>query len=191
MTHHRRTAATTALLACTALLTACGGDGAGSTPEGWGTLRTSHVSVAFPRDAGFAQRPPTSFGRHVDAGARRVEDGVRTGAITVLSGYATNIQDPADAASWIAAGVELGGKRGESRDITVHGPEEVSVMRRIDFTTESTGRNHAPEAGTPVEGVILGGVDSQGEGFAVRIDTVEDSLPAADLRRIIDSVTVD
>jgi hypothetical protein len=183
--------AVAAALLAPALLAGCGDDtGQGTVPKGWGKLETEYVSVAFPRDEGFEKQRQGQLGKHVDAGARRVEDGVRTGAVTVLSGYATNIQDPAGAASWIAAGVELGGERKKTEDVEVSGPEGSRTMRRIDFETESTGDDKSPQEGTKIEGVILGGLDSQDEGFAIRIDAVKGSLSNGDLEKIIDSVTV-
>ncbi|GAP49795.1 hypothetical protein [Streptomyces azureus] len=55
-------------------------------------------------------------------------------------------------------------------------------------TFKATGEDGGPPKGTPVEGVILAGLDSTDSAFAVRVDARQGSLWDGGLDRIIDSV---
>ncbi|EPJ35219.1 hypothetical protein STAFG_7781 [Streptomyces afghaniensis 772] len=73
------------------------------------------------------------------------------------------------------------------KDVELAGADEA---KRIDFTFEATGEDGGPAKGTPVEGVILAGLDSTDSAFAIRVDAQKGSLSDGDLDRIIDSVEV-
>ncbi|GAA2446539.1 hypothetical protein [Streptomyces glaucus] len=85
------------------------------------------------------------------------------------------------------AGIQLGADVRGQQAVELAGADEA---RRIDFASTATGEDAGPPRGTPVEGVILTGLDSAGTAFAIRVDAARGELPDADLGRIVDSVEV-
>ncbi|MGW1880852.1 hypothetical protein [Streptomyces sp. NPDC001970] len=170
------------LVAATALLatTACGSDStAGTTPEGWGTLKTPSVTVAHP--PAFKEQGDAERNKFNAAAATLIEGGKTVGIITVQLGF-TNADSAEEAAIGAEAGVALGSTLKGQEEIQVAGPNGTQEARRIDF--EFT------EKGDRVKGVIVTGLDAEKKAYAVRIDAVKGRLDDGDLKRIIDSVTV-
>ncbi|MFB8246625.1 hypothetical protein ACFC5X_16470 [Streptomyces sp. NPDC055952] len=182
-----RRACLAAVLLTTALaLTGCGDadPGAGSVPGGWGTLRTDAVDVSYPK--GWQEQSAAERGRHNVAAAVRTEGGRKVAVVTVQLGF-TEAASAEQAAIAAEAGIQLGAKVRGQEDADLAGTDDA---KRIDFSFTATGEDGGPAKGTPVEGVILTGLDSSGTAFAVRIDARRGSLPSGDLDRIVDSVEV-
>ncbi|MFF7866962.1 hypothetical protein ACFZCT_10935 [Streptomyces qaidamensis] len=182
----RRACLAAALLTTALALTGCGGtdSGAGSVPEGWGTLKTKGVDVSYPK--GYAEQSAAERGKHNAAAAVRTEGGRKVSVITVQLAF-TEANSAEQAAIAAEAGIQLGAKVEGQQDVELAGADGA---KRIDFSFKATGEDGGPAAGTPVEGVILAGLDSADTAFAIRIDAQRGSLPDADLDRIIDSVEV-
>ncbi|MEV7421045.1 hypothetical protein [Streptomyces sp. NPDC091212] len=183
-----------AAAACTALVTltaGCGADtgtagtgggtGAGGTlPEGWGTLRTSALTVAHP--PGFTPQSATERSKYNAAAATLSEGGEDVGMITVQLDF-TDADSAEEAAIGAEAGIALGSTLGKQSEIEVAGPGgEKEEARRVDF--EFTRK------GSRVKGVIVAGIDTAKKAYAVRIDAVKGKLGDGDLRRILDSLTL-
>ncbi|MFD7403814.1 hypothetical protein ACFV7R_14325 [Streptomyces sp. NPDC059866] len=180
----RRTLATAGLLTAALLaLTACGnGDSdAASVPDGWGTLKTKGVSVSYPPS--YEKQRPTE---HNAAVAVRTESGRTVSIVTVQLDF-TQANSAEQAAIGAEAGIQMGADVRGQQDVKLTGTDDA---KRIDFTFKSTGEDSDPPKGTPIEGVILTGLDSTDTTFAIRIDAAEGKLSDADLDRIIDSVEV-
>ncbi|MEV5355148.1 hypothetical protein [Streptomyces sp. NPDC052693] len=182
----RRARLAAALLTTAVALTGCGssGSGAAEVPDGWGTLRTKGVDVSYPK--GYAQQSAAERGKHNAAAAVRTEGGRKVSVITVQLGF-TEAASAEQAAIAAEAGIQLGAKVRGQKDVELAGADEA---KRIDFSFAATGEDGGPAKGTPVEGVILTGLDSSDTAFAIRVDAARGTLPEADLDRIIDSVEV-
>ncbi|MFJ8197607.1 hypothetical protein [Streptomyces sp. NPDC096152] len=188
----RRThgAVLTGLLTAAALaLSACGKDGSGtaSVPDGWGTLDTKGVSVSYPKGPqGFTEQSAAGRSRYNAAAAVRKRDGRTVSVITVQLGF-TKADSAEQAAIAAEAGIEMGARVTGEKDVKPAGGDGA---KRVDFTFEATGEDGGPPKGTPVAGVIVTGLDSHGRTYAVRVDAARGALPAADLKKIVDSVEV-
>ncbi|MFI6205842.1 hypothetical protein ACIBAI_05505 [Streptomyces sp. NPDC051041] len=158
--------------------------GSAAVPDGWGTLETKGVSVSYPQ--GFEEQGAAGRGPHNAAAAVRMEDGRRVSVITVQLDF-TRADSAEQAAIAAEAGIQLGADVRGQKDVELAGADEA---RRIDFAFTATGEDAGPPRGTPVEGVILTGLDSAGTTFAIRVDAARGELPDADLERIVDSVQV-
>ncbi|WP_369197087.1 hypothetical protein [Streptomyces djakartensis] len=182
----RRACLAAALLTTALALTGCGDPdpGAGSVPEGWGTLRTKGVDVSYPK--GWQEQSAAERGGHNAAAAVRTEGGRKVAVVTVQLGF-TEAGSAEQAAIAAEAGIQMGAKVQGQKDVDLAGTDDA---KRIDFSFAATGEDGGPAKGTPVEGVILTGLDSSGTTFAVRIDARQGSLPDGDADRIIDSVEV-
>ncbi|HET9379257.1 MAG TPA: hypothetical protein VFP69_00290 [Streptomyces sp.] len=191
----RRTHVATGLLSalalvCCAALANCGGSPSGSgsgssaVPGGWGTLSTKGVSVSYPE--GFEEWGAARRGRHNAAAAGRTEGGRTVSLITVQLGF-TRADSAERAAIAAEAGIQMGADVGDRRDVELSGTREA---KRIGFRFRATGEDGGPPKGTPVEGVILTGLDSTGTVFAVRVDAAGGELSDGDLDRIVASVEV-
>ncbi|MEU6681557.1 hypothetical protein [Streptomyces sp. NPDC046832] len=182
----RRAGLAAALLTTAVALTGCGSSdsGAGSVPEGWGTLKTKGVDVSYPQ--GYEEQSAAERGKHNAAAAVRTENGKKVSVLTVQLGF-TEANSAEQAAIAAEAGIQMGADVKGRQDVELAGTDEA---RRIDFSFKATGEDGGPAAGTPVEGVILAGLDSRDTAFAIRIDARQGSLPDGDLDRIIDSVEV-
>jgi hypothetical protein len=182
----RRTYVAAGLLTLALALAGCGGgdSSSGSVPGGWGTLKTKGVDVSYPK--GYEERGAGERGRHNAAAATRSEGGKTVSVITVQLDF-TQAGSAEQAAIAAEAGIQMGADVKGQKDVKLAGTDEA---KRVDFSFKSTGEDGGPPKGTPVEGVILTGLDSSGKTFAVRIDAQRGSLPDADLDRIIDSVEV-
>ncbi|MCT7351177.1 hypothetical protein N4P33_03200 [Streptomyces sp. 15-116A] len=179
----RRTCVAAGLLAL--VVTGCGsGSSSGAVPEGWGTLTTKGVSVAYPE--GFEEQGAGERSKHNAAAAELREGGRRIALITVQLGF-TEANSAEQAAIAAEAGIQMGAKVEGTEDVELTGTDDA---RRIDFTFEATGEGGGPAKGAEVEGVILTGLDSSQETFAVRIDAQEGKVSGADLERIVESVEV-
>lgn len=175
-------------LVCCAWLTGCGdsppGSGSAAVPEGWGTLGTKGVSVAYP--AGFWEWGAARRGPHNAAAAGRTEGGRTVAVITVQLGF-TRADSPERAAIAAEAGIQMGADVEGVRDVELSGTDGA---KRIDFRFRATGGDGGPRKGTPVQGVILTGLDSTDTPFAVRVDAARGALSGADLERLVASVEV-
>ncbi|MEG8276789.1 hypothetical protein [Streptomyces sp. AHA2] len=182
----RRACLAAALLTTALTLTGCGepDPGAGSVPEGWGTLRTKGVDVSYP--AGWREQSAAERGRHNAAAAVRTQGSRKVAVVTVQRGF-TEAGSAEQAAIAAEAGIQLGAEVRGQEDVDLAGTDDA---KRIDFSFAATGEDGGPAEGTPVDGVILTGLDSSGTTFAVRIDASRGSLPDGDLDRIVDSVEV-
>ncbi|MEV6960137.1 hypothetical protein AB0M97_13220 [Streptomyces sp. NPDC051207] len=175
-------------LACCVCLAGCGsspsGSGSGSVPDGWGTLETKGVSVSYPK--GYEEWGAARRGKHNAAAAGRTEGGRTVSVITVQLGF-TRADSAERAAVAAEAGIQMGADVEGQTDVELAGTDEA---KRIDFSFEATGEDGGPPKGTPVEGVILTGLDSTDTAFAVRVDAAGGELSEADLARIVESVEV-
>ncbi|MGF1343984.1 hypothetical protein ACQSMD_28370 [Streptomyces flavovirens] len=184
----RPLAAACVLLAVGLIAAGCADDeAAGQAPEGWGELTTASVSVAHPPS--FRARSDAERDRHNAAEARLTEDGRTVGTLTVQLDF-TDADSAEQAAIGAEAGVALGSRLTKQSDVRVEGPEDVRDAKRVDFEFTSGGEGDNPPKGTRVSGVIITGLDTHRKTYAVRIDAAEGALPAADLDRIVESVTV-
>ncbi|MGC2999409.1 hypothetical protein ACPF8X_13855 [Streptomyces sp. G35A] len=187
MTIRRHPYLAAGLLTAAALaLTGCGGGDSGSAavPDGWGTLDTKGVSVSYPE--GYREQGAGDRARFNAAAAERTEGGRTVSLITVQLGF-TEAGTAEQAAIAAEAGIQMGADVKGQKEVELSGTDEA---RRIDFTFEATGEDGGPAKGTPVDGVILTGLDSSDRTFAVRVDTQRGKLSDADLRRIVESVEV-
>ncbi|MFJ2670522.1 hypothetical protein [Streptomyces sp. NPDC087525] len=173
-------AAATACAAVVALVAGCGTDTtAGVVPEGWGTLKTSAVTVAHP--PAFTPQSAGERSTYNAAAATLTKDGKDVGMITVQLDF-TNADSVDEAAIGAEAGIALGSTLGKQRKVEVAGPEGRTEARRIDF--EFT------EKGSRIKGVIVAGLDSAKKSYAVRVDAAKGRLGDGDLTKIIDSITL-
>ncbi|MFI8190952.1 hypothetical protein ACIF8T_19420 [Streptomyces sp. NPDC085946] len=183
----RRTYAAAGLLAAAVLVLAgCGEGGSDSAavPDGWGTLETEGVSVSYPKR--YEEQSAAERSKYNAAAAVRTEGGRTVSTLTVQLGF-TEADSAERAAIAAEAGIQMGADVKGTEDVELAGTDEA---RRIDFAFEATGEDGGPPKGTPVEGVILTGLDSTGSAFAVRIDAQRGVLPDGDLEKIVDSVEV-
>ncbi|OKJ19986.1 hypothetical protein AMK21_16825 [Streptomyces sp. CB00316] len=191
--HAGRRAATAALgLSLLLALSGCGDDteGEASIPEGWSTLDTDSLSVGYPKGQGYAEQPAAERSRSNAAVALRVEDGIRTGMVSVQLNFATGVSDAAEAAAAAGAGIGLGSTRKATEDVRLAGPSSALDARRIDYDFTADGQNDTPNRGTPMTGVLVAGVDSGGVPFVVRLTAVKGAVDGGDLDAFVGSVTV-
>ncbi|MFE9772683.1 hypothetical protein ACFYOV_13565 [Streptomyces sp. NPDC005931] len=99
----------------------------------------------------------------------------------------TEARSAEQAAIAAEAGIQVGADVGGQREVELSGTDDA---RRMDFTFEATGEGDGPPEGARVEGVVLTGLDSSEQTFAVRIDAQRGKLSDADLQRIVASVEV-
>ncbi|WP_112469214.1 hypothetical protein [Streptomyces triticisoli] len=180
---------TAGLLAAVVALAGCGkrSTHTASVPEGWGTLKTRGVSVSYPQGpGGYVEQSPAERSKYNAAAAVREESGRTVSMITVQLDF-TQARSVEQAAIAAEAGIRMGAKVQGEKDVKL---ADTDHAKRIDFTFTSTGEDGNPPKGTPVKGVILAGLDSNGQAFAVRIDAARGALPSTDLKKIIDSVQV-
>ncbi|MGW5067627.1 hypothetical protein ACWEQJ_16155 [Streptomyces cyaneofuscatus] len=188
-----RRAATAALgLSLLLALTGCGDDtdGKASVPEGWSTLDTDSLSVGYPKDQGYAEQPAAERSRSNAAVALKVENGIRTGMVSVQLNFATGVSDAAEAAAAAGAGIGLGATRKATEDVRLAGPSPARDARRIDYDFTADGKEDTPTRGTPMTGVLVAGVDSGGVPFVVRLNAVRDAVDGEDLDAFVGSITV-
>ncbi len=188
-----RRAATAALgLSLLLALTGCGDDtdGKASVPEGWSTLDTDSLSVGYPKDQGYAEQPTAERSRNNAAVALKVENGIRTGMVSVQLNFATGVSDAAEAAAAAGAGIGLGSTRKATEDVRLAGPSPARDARRIDYDFTADGKEDTPNRGTPMTGVLVAGVDSGGVPFVVRLNAVRGAVDGEDLDAFVGSITV-
>ncbi|MYZ36003.1 hypothetical protein GT002_13065 [Streptomyces sp. SID4917] len=163
------------------LLTAgCGtGTGAGAVPDGWRTLTTPAVTVAYP--PAFTRQTDAERSKYNAAAAALAEGGESVAIITVQLGF-TNADSAEEAAIGAEAGIALGSTLGKQEQITVAGPDGGEEARRVNFAFT--------EKGTQYQGVIVAGLDSAQKSYAVRIDAAGGKLAEGELKQIIESITV-
>lgn len=181
-------------LALTLPLTGCGsGSGTEETarvPEGWSTLHTDSLSVGYPKDQGYAEQPADERSRNNAAVALKVEDGIRTGMVSVQLDFATGVSDAAGAAAAAGAGIGLGTTRRSTEDVRLAGPSPAREARRIDYDFTADGKENTPNRGTPMTGVLVAGVDSAGVPFVVRLNAVKGAVGEGELDAFVGSITV-
>ncbi|MGW1207727.1 hypothetical protein [Streptomyces cyaneofuscatus] len=165
-------------------------DGKASVPEGWSTLDTDSLSVGYPKDQGYTEQPAAERSRSNAAVALKVEDGIRTGMVSVQLNFATGVSDAAEAAAAAGAGIGLGATRKATEDVRLAGPSPARDARRIDYDFTADGKDDTPTRGTPMTGVLVAGVDSGGVPFVVRLNAVRDAVDGEDLDAFVGSITV-
>ncbi|MDN0195443.1 hypothetical protein [Streptomyces sp. S.PNR 29] len=181
----RRACLAAALLTAVALAGCQDSDaGAAAVPDGWGTLKTKGVDVSYP--SGYREQSDGERSKYNAAAAERTENGKTVSVITVQLGF-TQADSAEQAAIAAEAGIQMGADVKGQKDVELAGTEEA---RRIDFTFESTGEDGGPPEGTPIEGVILTGLDSSDTTFAIRVDAARGELSDTDLEKIVKSVEV-
>ncbi|MFI8355619.1 hypothetical protein [Streptomyces cyaneofuscatus] len=191
-----RRAATAALgLSLLLSLAGCGdadsdADGKASVPEGWSTLNTDSLSVGYPKDQGYAEQSAAERSRSNAAVALKVENGIRTGMVSVQLNFATGVSDAAEAAAAAGAGIGLGATRKATEDVRLAGPSPARDARRIDYDFTADGKDDTPTRGTPMTGVLVAGVDSGGVPFVVRLNAARDAVDGEDLDAFVGSITV-
>lgn len=161
--HAGRRAATAALgLSLLLTLAGCGSgtESKASVPEGWSTLDTDSLSVGYPKDKGYAEQPAAERSRNNAAVALKVENGIRTGMVSVQLDFATGVSDAGEAAAAAGAGIGLGSTRRATEDVRLAGPSSARDARRIDYDFTADGKEDTPNTGTPMTGVLVAGVDS-------------------------------
>lgn len=192
--HHTNRRAAAAVLGLSLLLAPAGcgddADGKASVPEGWSTLVTDSLSVGYPKDQGYAEQPAAERSRNNAAVALKVEDGIRTGMVSVQLDFATGVSDAAEAAAAAGAGIGLGSTRKATQDVRLAGPAKARDARRIDYDFTADGKEDTPNRGTPMTGVLVAGVDSGGVPFVVRLNAVKDAVDGEDLEAFVGSITV-
>lgn len=181
------------------LVAGCGADaGSGEVPEGWGTLKTPAVTVAHP--AAFQAQGTGERSKYNAAAATLSDESGTIGMITVQLDF-TDADSVEEAAIGAEAGIALGSTLGKQEEIQVAGPDGDEEARRVNFqfTQKDSGAGAGggtpggaldPKAGTRVDGVIIAGLDADDKTYAVRIDAVKGKLSKGDLKKIIDSITV-
>ncbi|WP_406251843.1 hypothetical protein [Streptomyces cyaneofuscatus] len=188
----RRATAAALGLSLLLALAGCGDDdeGKASVPEGWSTLDTDSLSVGYPKDQGYAEQPAAERSRSNAAVALKVEDGIRTGMVSVQLNFATGVSDAAEAAAAAGAGIGLGSTRKATKDVRLAGPSPARDARRIDYDFTADGKDDTPNRGTPMTGVLVAGVDSGGVPFVVRLNAVKGAVEGEDLDAFVGSITV-
>lgn len=191
--HAGRRAATAALgLSLLLTLAGCGSgtDGKAPVPEGWSTLDTDSLSVGYPKDKGYAEQPAAERSRNNAAVALKVENGIRTGMVSVQLDFATGVGDAGEAAAAAGAGIGLGSTRRATEDVRLAGPAKSREARRIDYDFTADGKEDTPNTGTPMTGVLVAGVDSGGVPFVVRLNAVKGEVSGEELDAFVGSITV-
>lgn len=189
--HAGRRAATAALgLSLLLTLAGCGTDGKAPVPEGWSTLDTDSLSVGYPKDKGYAEQPTAERSRNNAAVALKVENGIRTGMVSVQLDFATGVSDAGEAAAAAGAGIGLGSTRRATEDVRLAGPAKSREARRIDYDFTADGKEDTPNTGTPMTGVLVAGVDSGGVPFVVRLNAVKGEVSGEELDAFVGSITV-
>ncbi|MGW2860285.1 hypothetical protein [Streptomyces sp. NPDC001205] len=170
-----------------AFLAGCGSDkvgGSASVPQGWHTLKTPTVSVSYPE--GYTEQGPANRSKYNAAAAVRTENGTTVSTLTVQIGF-TNADSAEEAAIGAEAGIQMGASLLNTTDVKVAGTD---AAKRVEFEFSSSGEDHLPAKGTRIHGVIVTGLDSKKQAFAVRVDAQKGKLDGADLEKIIKSVEV-
>ncbi|MEW2067353.1 hypothetical protein [Streptomyces sp. NPDC007346] len=173
-------------------LTGCGneGDAKASVPEGWSTLDTGSLSVGYPKTKGYAEQPAAERSSNNAAVALKVENGIRTGMVSVQLNFATGVSDANEAAAAAGAGIGLGSTRKATQNVRLTGPSKARDARRIDYDFTADGKENTPNKGTPMTGVLVAGVDSGGVPFVVRLNAVEGEVSGEELDAFVGSITV-
>ncbi|CAM5334445.1 hypothetical protein SBADM41S_06256 [Streptomyces badius] len=145
----------------------------------------------LPKSEGYAEQPAAERAKANAAVA--LEDGIRTGMVSVQLDFATGVRDAAGAAAAAGAGIGLNSTRKATEDVRLAGPEdapEAREARRIDYDFTADGQEDTPNRGTPMTGVLVAGVDSKGVPFVVRLNAVKDAVAPEDLDAFVGSITV-
>ncbi|MFE5511183.1 hypothetical protein ACFQ9J_11300 [Streptomyces sp. NPDC056529] len=170
------------------LLTACGSGGtAGTTPEGWGTLRTERLTVAHP--AAFEEVAPDRGNTHEVARATLTEGGVLVGAMSVEFDHGS-LNTVEMAAVGAEARIQLGATLAKTTEIRVAGPGGRAEARKITYAFTSRGRAGTPPSGARLEGVMVTGVDARSRPYLITVNSEEGTLSDRDVTAIVESVTL-
>ncbi|MCN9244470.1 hypothetical protein NGF19_27430 [Streptomyces sp. RY43-2] len=170
------------------LLTGCGGGGksAATTPEGWGTLNTERLSVAYPK--GFEKVAVDKRNHYEVARARLTEGGTMTAVLSVEFDYGTGMNTAKMAGVGAEARIQLGATPVKSTEIEVAGPDGPEEARKITYTFAAKGRPGEPAKGTRLDGLMLAGVDDQSRPYLITVNSKPGTLSSRDISDIIDSV---
>lgn len=139
---------------------------------------------------GYAEQPAAERSGSNAAVALKVEDGIRTGMVSVQLNFATGVSDAAEAAAAAGAGIGLGATRKSTKDVRLTGPSSARDARRIDYDFTAGGQEDTPKRGTPMTGVLVAGVDSGGVPFVVRLNAVKGAVEGEELDAFVGSIAV-
>ncbi|WP_411082121.1 hypothetical protein [Streptomyces sp. cmx-18-6] len=95
--------------------------------------------------------------------------------------FATGVSDAREAATAAGAGSGPGSTRRATKDVRLRDPEMARDARRIDYAFTADGKENTPNAGTPMTGALVAGVDSGGVPFVVRLNAVKGEVSGAEL----------
>ncbi|RSS34601.1 hypothetical protein [Streptomyces sp. WAC08241] len=170
------------------LLTACGSGGtAGTTPEGWGTLRTERLTVAHP--AAFEEVVPDKGNAHEVARATLTEGGVLAAAMSVEFDHGS-LHTVEMAAVGAEARIQLGATPAGTTEIRVAGPGGRAEARKITYAFTSRGGPGTPPGGTRLEGLMVTGVDARSRPYLITVNSRAGALSDRDVTEIVESVTL-
>ncbi|MFH0246158.1 hypothetical protein ACGRHY_27920 [Streptomyces sp. HK10] len=170
-----------------ALLTGCGGGGeAAQVPEGWGTLKTERLTVAYPQ--GFEETASRDGGPYEVARATLTEKGRMTASMTVEFDFGKGLNDADMAAGGAKARIQLGATPVKTTEIEVAGPGGREEARRIDYSFTFRGKEGGPPEGTEMDGVMLAGVDTEQRPYLITVNSVKGALSERDVADIAGSV---
>jgi hypothetical protein len=164
-----------------------GGNTADSTPEGWGTLDTERLSVAYPK--GFKEVAAEKVNEYEVARATLTEGGTLVAAMSVEFDYGSlNTVDMA--AIGAEARIQLGATPVKTTEIEVAGPDGPEEARKITYTFSSKAREGEPPKSTKLEGMMLAGVDDQSRPYLITVNSKKGTLSSGHVSDIIDSITL-
>jgi len=171
------------------LLTGCGGGGksAATTPDGWSTLDTERLSVAYPKD--FKKVEVRKGNPYEVARVALTEGGTMVAAMSVEFDYGS-LNTAKMAAVGAEARIQLGATPAKTTEIKVAGPNGPEDAYKITYTFSAKGRAGEPPKGTKLEGVMLAGVDDQSRPFLITVNSKPGTLSNRDVSDIVDSVTL-
>lgn len=171
------------------LLTGCSGGGTmATTPEGWGTLNTDRLSVAYPKN--FEKVAVDQRNRYAVAQVRRTEGGTTVAAMFVEFDYGTNMSTAETAGIGAEARIQLGATPTKTTKIEVAGPDGPEEARKITYTFAAKGITGEPPKGTRLEGVMLAGVDDQSRPYLITVNSKPGILSNQDVSDIVDSIAL-
>lgn len=166
------------------LLAGCGGESGGGAPEGWRTLQTEKVTVAYPK--GWKAVPKAELSKGTDGVAALEKGGREIAKVGVQLDFMSS-GDAELAAGAAQASIEFNGRIGKQQKVDVPGTDDA---QRTDFTQTGDGSPGKAPKGAKINGIDIVGIDAEDHAFLVRIIGTEDGASKAELEKIADSVEV-
>ncbi|OIJ85407.1 hypothetical protein [Streptomyces colonosanans] len=172
------------------LLTGCGGGGksAATTPDGWGTLDTKRLSVAYPK--GFKEAPVGKGNPYEVARATLTEGGVMVASMSVEFDFGTGMHTADTAVIGAETRIQLGATPAKTTEIQVAGPDGSQEARKITYSFTSRGKEGTPPKGTKLDGMMVTGVDTEQRPYLITVNSKEGTLSNRDVSDIVDSVAL-